>query len=105
MTPPNFIIIGLQIRKLHRGDRPPRPCQILKSPACLGLKYSIKLTKISGQNIDQEDKLEVTKFQTDWVLFVGKAGKNPKSGGVHALMIVREGVSGQGDFLFTKYEN
>ena len=33
------MVIGLQIGKLHRGRNPPlpRPYQILKSPACLGL--------------------------------------------------------------------
>ena len=40
MTPPNFMVIGFQIGKLHRGGRnpPPRLYPILKSPACLGLK-------------------------------------------------------------------
>ena len=40
MTLPNFIVIGLQIGKLHGGggrNRPPRPYQILKSPTSLGL--------------------------------------------------------------------
>ena len=32
------MVIGLQIGKLHRGaESAPRPYQILKSPACLGL--------------------------------------------------------------------
>ena len=42
MTPPNFMVIGLQIGKLHIGAEsgpPSGPYEIPKSPACLGLNH------------------------------------------------------------------
>ena len=41
MTPQNFMVIGLQVGKLHMGGGGGgRPYQILKSRACLGLNFA-----------------------------------------------------------------
>ena len=68
MTQPNFMVIGLQIGKLHiRGaESPPlRPCQILKSPACSGLKRQtpeVLVTKFQKRSISSREHSALTNF-------------------------------------------
>ena len=61
MTPPNFMVIGLQIGKFHGGGGrfcTPWPCQILKSPGSAPHAYFISYFRLRlGRKKSRKSKL------------------------------------------------
>ena len=66
MTSPNFMVIGLQIRKLHRGGgiRPPPPAVLdSKKPGLFRVKYDV-----NNAIVQDIEKIKVQYFKS--LLFV-----------------------------------